>query len=239
MLDQAMPMGRLASHHGGGMQDWNEASVREVVKRLEAFRETCRVTTLTEVEQAYRSPFFILVSCIISLRTKDEVTNPASRRLFALARTPQELAALAEEKIAETIFPAGFYRNKARQLKEIGQILSSRHQGRVPATEEQLLELPGVGRKTANLVLGLGFGAAAICVDTHVHRISNRLGWVITSNPHETERELQKRLPVDLWIPINDLLVTFGQNHCHPTSPRCTSCPLADLCPRVGVTRHR
>jgi endonuclease-3 len=221
------------------MQDWNEASIREVVTRLEAFRETCQVTTLTEVEQEFRSPFFILVSCIISLRTKDEVTNPASRRLFALARTPLELAALDQEKIAETIFPAGFYRNKARQLKEIGQILSSRYQGQVPATEEQLLELPGVGRKTANLVLGLGFGAAAICVDTHVHRISNRLGWVRTSSPHETENELQKRLPVDLWTPINDLLVTFGQNLCHPTSPRCTSCPLADLCPRVGVTRHR
>jgi endonuclease-3 len=221
------------------MQDWSEASIREVVRRLEAFRESCQVTTLTEVEQEYRSPFFILVSCIISLRTKDEVTNPASRRLFALAETPQKLAELAEETIAETIFPAGFYRNKARQLKEIGQILSSRYQGQVPATEAQLLELPGVGRKTANLVLGLGFGAAAICVDTHVHRISNRLGWVGTSNPHETELELQKRLPVDLWTPINDLLVTFGQNLCHPTSPRCSKCPLADLCPRIGVTRHR
>jgi endonuclease-3 len=221
------------------MGQWSTAAIREVVKRLEDFRETCQVTTLTEVEQELRSPFFILVSCIISLRTKDEVTNPASRRLFALAPIPEKLAALSRETIAETIYPAGFYKNKARQLKEIGQILSTRHEGRVPSDEKQLLALPGVGRKTANLVLGLGFGAAAICVDTHVHRISNRLGWVSTRDQHETERELQKLLPKDLWTPINDLLVTFGQNHCHPTSPRCSTCCLSELCPRLGVSRHR
>ncbi len=221
------------------MTSWTQTSIREVVERLERFRTLCRVTTLTAVHEETRSPFYILVSCIISLRTKDEVTNPASRRLFSLVSTPPELAELPEETIAETIYPAGFYRNKARQLKEIGRILHDLHGGNVPSSEAELLALPGVGRKTANLVLGLGFGVPAICVDTHVHRISNRLGWINTKTPEESERALQRLLLQDLWIPINDLLVTFGQNRCHPTSPRCTGCCLEDLCPRIGVTTHR
>jgi endonuclease III len=215
------------------------AEIREVVRRLETFCATCRVTTLAEVEHATRSPYHLLVSCVISLRTKDEVTEGASRRLLGLAPTPADLAALPEAEIAAAIYPAGFYRTKARQLRALAGILGSEHGGLVPASEAALLALPGVGRKTANLVLGLGFGVPAICVDTHVHRISNRLGWVRTKDPHGTERELQQVLPRDLWVPINDLLVTFGQNLCHPTSPRCTGCPLADLCPRTGVTRHR
>ncbi|RMF86954.1 MAG: endonuclease III, partial [Nitrospirae bacterium] len=160
-------------------------------------------------------------------------------RLFELARTPEALAALPEERIARAIYPAGFYNTKARQLRAIARLLLERHGGAVPADREALLELPGVGRKTANLVLGLGFGVPAICVDTHVHRISNRLGLVATRTPEATEAALEKVLPRDLWIDINDLLVTFGQNRCHPVSPRCTGCPLDDLCPRVGVVRHR
>lgn len=221
------------------MTAWPEERVRDLVSRLESFREGCRVTTLAEVERERRSPFHLLVSCIISLRTKDEVTNTASRRLFRLARTPRALANLEEAEIAEAIYPAGFYRTKAAQLKQLASLLCSEHGGKVPASEEDLLRLPGVGRKTTNLVLGLGFGVPAICVDTHVHRISNRLGMVSSTNPKQTEEQLQQRLPRDLWIPINDLLVTFGQNMCHPTSPRCSDCPLSDLCPRVGVTRHR
>jgi len=167
------------------------------------------------------------------------VTHHASRRLLALAPSPEKLQCLPEETIAEAIYPAGFYRTKGRQLREIGRILTTEHGGEVPDSEDALLSLPGVGRKTANLVLGLGFGIPAICVDTHVHRISNRLGLVETSAPEATERALQDVLPQELWIPVNDLLVTFGQNRCHPTSPRCTGCPLHDLCPRLGVTRHR
>ena len=216
-----------------------ETEIREVVRRLEVFRASCRVTTLAEVEHATRSPYHLLVSCVISLRTKDEVTEGASRRLLTLAPTPAQLAALPEAAIAAAIYPAGFYRTKARQLRALAEILGREHRGRVPASEAALLALPGVGRKTANLVLGLGFGVTAICVDTHVHRISNRLSWVRTKNPTETERELQRVLPHDLWVPVNDLLVTFGQNRCHPTSPRCSGCPLADLCPRTDVTRHR
>lgn len=221
------------------MTRWTVARVRKLARRLEVVRETSRATTLAEVEHATRSPYALLVSCVISLRTKDQVTAVASRRLLELAPTPARLAELPEPTIAKAIYPAGFYRIKARQLRRIGRTLETGHDGAVPADEAVLLALPGVGRKTANLVLGLGFGIPAICVDTHVHRISNRLGLVETTSAHSTELALQKRLPRDLWIPINDLLVTFGQNRCHPLSPRCTACPLDDLCPRIGVTRHR
>jgi endonuclease III len=214
------------------------AHVRELVRRLEDFRLRCRPTTLAAVEKS-RSPYALLVSCVISLRTKDEVTEVASRRLLERAPGPAALARLSVEEIAEAIFPAGFYRTKARQLRAIAQALLAEHGGQVPGSEAALLALTGVGRKTANLVLGLGFGVPAICVDTHVHRISNRLGLVRARNPAETERALQVVLPEELWVPVNDLLVTFGQNCCHPTSPRCGGCPLTDLCPRVGVTRHR
>ena len=220
------------------MVSWNETAVRRLVQRLEDFRRECRVTTLAEEEKT-RSPFRLLVACVISLRTKDEVTAEASQRLFAIAADPARLAELEVESIAKAIYPAGFYNTKAGQLNDIGRILRDRYGGEVPDDEESLLALPGVGRKTANLVLGLGFGIPAICVDTHVHRISNRLGMVRTKTPEQTERALNGVLPRDLWVPINDLLVTFGQNRCHPTSPRCTGCPLDDLCPRVGVTRFR
>ena len=218
---------------------WNKPRIRELVRRLEDFRRSCRVTTLAEEQETSRSPFRLLVACVISLRTKDEVTAEASRRLFEIAPTPDRLAKLEEERVARAIYPAGFYNTKAAQLKEIGRIIRDDFDDEVPASEADLLAMPGVGRKTANLVLGLGFGIPAICVDTHVHRISNRLGMVLTKTPEQTERALMEVLPRDLWVPINDLLVTFGQNRCHPTSPRCTDCPLADLCPRVGVTRSR
>jgi len=220
------------------MVDWNEPRVRKLVQQLEDFRLECRVTTLAEEEKT-RSPFRLLVACVISLRTKDEVTAEASQRLFAIAPDSDRLARLDAEDIAKAIYPAGFYNTKSRQLNEIGRILRDEYGGEVPPDESALLALPGVGRKTANLVLGLGFGIPAICVDTHVHRISNRLGLVETKTPEQTERALNEVLPRDFWVPINDLLVTFGQNRCHPTSPRCTECPLEDLCPRIGVTRSR
>jgi endonuclease III len=218
---------------------WEEARVRELAARLEAFRRSCRVTTLAEEQEASRSPFRLLVACVISLRTKDAVTAAASRRLFVLADDAAGMAALDERRIADAIYPAGFYATKAGQLRRIAGILCESYGGEVPPSEAALLELPGVGRKTANLVLGLGFGIPAICVDTHVHRISNRLGLVAAPTPEKTEKALEKVLPRDLWIDINDLLVTFGQNRCHPTSPRCSDCPLTDLCPRIGVERSR
>jgi endonuclease-3 len=209
-----------------------------LIRQLEGVRASVRPTTLAEVERQ-RDPFRLLVACVISLRTKDAVTAAASARLFAVADTPAALAQLEEDRIARHIFPAGFYRTKARQLRAIARRLVADHGGAVPPRREDLLALPGVGRKTANLVLGLGFGIPAICVDTHVHRISNRLGLVATSTPEATEKALEGVLPRKFWIDINDLLVTFGQHICHPTSPRCSLCPLARRCPRLGVSRSR
>jgi endonuclease-3 len=209
-----------------------------LAQRLRAVREAVWPTTLANVERR-RDPFRLLVACVISLRTKDEVTALASGRLFEVASTPGALAKLPERRIAKLIFPAGFYNTKAKQIREIARRIARDHGGQVPAERDALLALPGVGRKTANLVLGLGFGIPAICVDTHVHRISNRLGLVRTKTPEQTEYALQEVLPKRLWVEINDLLVTFGQNICQPISPRCSICPLAQRCPRIGVVRHR
>lgn len=176
---------------------------------------------------------------MISLRTKDEVTAAASARLLGRAASPGKLAALGEAAIARLIYPAGFYRTKARHLRQAARLLEERHGGRVPPSMEELLALPGVGRKTANLVRNLGFGLPGICVDTHVHRISNRLGWVRTRTPLETERALEAILPRRWWIPVNGLLVAFGQRTCTPQSPKCSACPIRRHCARVGVTRSR
>ena len=184
-------------------------------------------------------PFRILISCVISLRTKDEVTYPATQRLFARASTPATMAILTERIIAKAIYPAGFYRTKAKQIRAISKLLRDRHGGRVPDTIEALLELPGVGRKTANLTVTLGFGKPGICVDTHVHRIVNRLGWVATTSPDETEAALRAILPKRWWIPINETLVRHGQQVCKPLSPVCSACPIERRCGRIGVGRRR
>lgn len=198
-----------------------------------------KTPAVTIIAEADRSPFKVLVSCIISLRTKDEVTAAASARLFARADTPRLMQELPDEQIADLIHPAGFYRTKARQIKEIARRLVSDYGGRVSDDMDELLTFTGVGRKTANLVLTQGFGKAGICVDTHVHRICNRWGYVTTKKPDETEAVLREKLPAEYWIEINDLLVAFGQNHCHPLSPRCSTCRIAPFCARVGVTRYR
>jgi endonuclease-3 len=176
---------------------------------------------------------------MISLRTKDEVTSAASARLLQRAPTVGKLAAMTEQRIARLIYPAGFYRTKARHLKQAALLIAARHGAAVPSAMEELLALPGVGRKTANLVRNLGFGLQGICVDTHVHRISNRLGWVHTRTPLETERALEAVLPRRYWIPINGLLVAFGQRTCTPQSPWCSRCPIRVHCRRVGVGRSR
>jgi len=186
-----------------------------------------------------RTPFQILISTIISLRTKDQITAVVSERLFKLADNPYDMVKLPEEKIAEVLKPAGFYRQKAKTIKNISRIIIEKYGGKVPDTLEELLALPGVGRKTANLVIALSFGKPAICVDVHVHRISNRLGVVRTKNPEETEKELMKKVPPDRWNEINDLLVAFGQTVCKPVSPYCSDCPVSHLCEKVGVKKHR
>jgi endonuclease-3 len=188
---------------------------------------------------ARRDPFAVLVSTILSLRTKDEVTAAASARLLARAPAPAALLRLPARTIERLIYPVGFYRVKARHLRAVARLLLARHGGRVPADLDLLLELPGVGRKVANLVLVLGFGLPGVCVDTHVHSICNRLGYVRTRDPLATEMALRRKLPRRHWLTVNDLLVTFGQNVCGPLSPRCSTCPVARHCARVGVTRSR
>ena len=195
--------------------------------------------SVSQVAQKKHDPFRVLVSTVISLRTKDQVTLAASNKLFARADSPGTLMKVSENEIAGLIYPAGFYRTKARNLKRIAEILLEKFKGKVPEKMEDLLALPGVGRKTANLVRNLGFGLDGICVDTHVHRVSNRTGWVKTKSPLETETELMKILPRKHWIPINETLVRFGQHICTPVSPRCSICPIPEYCGREGVTRSR
>ena len=181
----------------------------------------------------------MLIACILSLRTQDSTTGPAAARLFAVADTPAAMRRVPAARIAQLIYPVGFYRTKARVILEICRDLLARFDGRVPDDIDALLSLKGVGRKTANLVITMGYGKPGICVDTHVHRISNRLGYVRTRDPEATEMALRAQLPRRFWIGYNDLLVSFGQNVCTPLSPHCSVCPVSALCRRVGVTSHR
>ena len=196
-------------------------------------------TALAEVADDTRDPFRVLIACILSLRTQDTTTGPAAARLFAQAATPAAMLRLPAARIARLIYPVGFYRTKARVILGICRDLMERFGGRVPDTIDELLTLNGVGRKTANLVVTMGFNKPGICVDTHVHRISNRLGYVRTHTPEETEVALRQQLPRRYWIGYNDLLVTFGQNVCAPVSPRCSACPVVTLCPRIAVRSAR
>lgn len=186
-----------------------------------------------------RGPFKVLISTILSLRTKDEVTEKASHRLFARADTPEAMLKLTAAEIEKLVYPVGFYRIKARSVLETCRMLVERFQSRVPDDIDTLLTLKGVGRKTANLVVTVGYGKPGICVDTHVHRISNIWGLVKTRTPDETEAELRRVLPKRYWTGYNDLLVSFGQNLCVPVSPHCSRCPLAKRCPRLGVKKSR
>jgi endonuclease-3 len=186
-----------------------------------------------------RNPFRVLIATILSLRTKDTLTAVVAPRLFAEADTPESMLELGEPRIAELIYPVGFYNTKAHSIVEICRRLIEQYSSQVPADLDQLLSLPGVGRKTANLTLTIGFALPGICVDTHVHRISNIWGYVKTKTPDDTELALRAKLPAEYWIPINGLLVTLGQQICHPTSPRCSICPLTQICPRIGITRSR
>ncbi|MGH8013897.1 MAG: endonuclease III domain-containing protein [Candidatus Binataceae bacterium] len=186
-----------------------------------------------------QDPFRILIGCVLSLRTKDETTAVAASRLFARAATPAAILDLEAEEIERLIFPVGFYRTKARVIRGISRDLLKRHDGHVPDNLEQLLSLDGVGRKTANLVVTQAFNKPGICVDTHVHRITNRWGLAKTRTPEKTEAALRKVLPRRYWREINGLLVAFGQTLCQPVSPWCSRCPLSHLCPRTGVERAR
>ena len=219
----------------GKNRDFNIVDgLRKLKKAVRKFR-TPSVTVIAK----QNDPFAVLVSCIISLRTRDEVTELASARLFTLAKLPAELLKLSNAKIEKAIYPAAFYRKKTKSLKELCQVLVKEYSGKVPDKLEELLKLKGVGRKTANLTLILGHNKPGICVDIHVHRISNRWGYVKTKSPDETEMVLREILPKRFWKGYNDLLVSFGQNLCKPISPFCGSCPIEDQCPKIGVNRFR
>lgn len=216
-----------------------DAAIHEAMAILREVVQQWQTPAVTIVSQREGDPFKVLISCILSLRTQDKTTGAASARLFALADTPEKMVRLSREVIEKAIYPVGFYRNKASQILGICRTLLDRYNGRVPDDIDELLQFKGVGRKTANLVVTLGFGKPGICVDTHVHRICNRWGYVHTKNPAETEFVLRAKLPTEYWLVINDLLVTFGQNQCVPVSPRCSTCPLSHLCIRAGVTKSR
>lgn len=218
------------------MKDRDIHSAIKILRREVPKWETPIVTLMAET---YQSPFRVLISCILSLRTQDATTAKASHRLFALADSPETMVKLTAKKIEKLIYPVGFYRTKAKDILEICRTLIDRYVGQVPDSIDELLKFRGVGRKTANLVVTLGYRKAGICVDTHVHRISNRWGYVETTTPEKTEFVLRDKLPKKYWIEFNDLLVSFGQHLCRPISPVCSQCPIAKYCSRVGVSLKR
>ncbi|MEO6164846.1 MAG: endonuclease III [Candidatus Binatia bacterium] len=194
---------------------------------------------VTLMAETYQSPFRVLISCILSLRTQDATTAKASQRLFAVADSPPAMVELTAKKIEKLIYPVGFYKTKARQIRGMCQTIIDRHDGKVPDEIDELLKFKGVGRKTANLVVTLGYHKPGICVDTHVHRISNRWGYIKTATPEKTEVALRAKLPKQYWIEYNNLLVNFGQHLCRPISPMCSNCPVKKYCPQLGVGVRR
>ena len=191
------------------------------------------------VSEYGKDPFLVLISCLLSLRAKDTMSLPVSRKLFEIAKTPHELLSVSVAALQRLIYPVGFYRKKAQLLHDVSNDIINRFGGKVPQTLDELLSIKGVGLKTANLVLGEAFGAPAICVDTHVHRISNRLGLVKAKTPEQTEAALKKILPKKYWIEYNKLFVLWGQNVCLYAGPFCPTCILSDLCPKIGVKKRR
>ena len=220
---------------------YNEAYFDKVFRE---FGDTLRkinkvIPAVSYVAITKNDPFCVLISTLLSLRTKDDVTLKASVRLLNAADTPEKMLTLSQEEIEKLIFPVGFYHTKAQRILEVSRVLQDKYNGKVPDRLDLLLALPGVGIKTANLTLNLGFGIDAICVDCHVHQISNRMGWISTKTPEESEKVLQTVMPRKYWIPLNELLVSYGQEICTSLSPKCSMCPLSSECPKVGVTKSR
>ncbi len=214
-------------------------TIEKFLEILEKEVENYQVPVVDLIAVQTKDPFKVLVATILSARTRDEVTAKSSERLFARAGTVEELAELDEETLQKIIYPVGFYKNKARYLAALPEKLISEYNSTVPSSMRGLLALPGVGRKTANLVMAQAFGIPAICVDTHVHRIMNIWGYVTTKTPEQTEMALRKSLPERYWIPVNSILVAFGQGTCKPVGPRCDRCVLSESCPKIGVTQGK
>ncbi len=208
----------------------NNSDIQMVMKILKEEVKQWKPPIVGEIERHYKDPYRVLISCLLSLRTKDKVTEGASTKLFSLADNPYSMLKLSPAKIMKAIYPVGFYRRKAEAVRIITKILIEKHNGIVPDKIDELLKLPGVGRKTANLVVTVAYKKQGLCVDTHVHRIVNRWGYVKTKSPYETEMALRKKLSPRYWIIFNDLLVTYGQNLCRPISPKCNICNISKYC---------
>lgn len=207
------------------------ADIDEIVELLKNAEQP--KSEFVNLMDTFDDPYLVLIGCILSLRTNDKTTYPATLRMLELAKTPQDMMKIEVKDLAKAIYPVGFYENKARQIIELSRQIVEELGGKVPDEIEDLCKFNGVGRKTANLVLARGFNKPAICVDVHVHRIFNRLGYVKTKNPEETEFALREKLPKKYWIDINTLIVTHGQNVCKPIKPLCSSCPIEKYCAKI------
>lgn len=208
-----------------------DEKIDKIVKLLEEAKQP--KSDFVYLMDGFKNPYLVLIACILSLRTNDKTTYPATLRMLELGKTPEDFAKCDVKQLEKAIYPVGFYANKAKQIVELSKKLVEEYNSEVPESIEEMTKFKGVGRKTANLVMTLGFGKPAICVDVHVHRIFNRLGYVKTKNPEETEFALREKLPVKHWIPINTLLVTHGQNVCKPIKPMCELCPIKDYCEKL------
>ncbi len=206
----------------------NDKDIDIIVKTLKDAKQ--QKSEFVGLMDSFNNPYLVLISCILSLRTNDRTTYPATLRMLKLGKTPQEFAKCDEKALSEAIYPVGFYANKAKQIIRLSKEIVEKYDGKVPDTIDELVKFNGVGRKTANLVVARGFNKPAICVDVHVHRIFNRMGYVKTRNPEETEFALRDKLPVKHWIDINTLIVTHGQNVCKPQKPMCSVCPIEKYC---------
>jgi len=220
-------------------KNMKDSQINNIIKILKKELAVGTMPIVSHLAEDQRDPFVILISTLLSLRTKDEVTEVATYRLFELASSPEEMLKVPLDKIAKTIYPVGFYRVKASNIHHTCRELIERFGSKVPDNIDDLLTIKGVGRKTANLVVSLAYGKDAICVDTHVHRISNRLGYVKTKTPDETEFALRKKLPRRHWIIYNTIMVAFGRKTCKPVSPLCSQCPVNRYCDRINVTLSR
>ena len=207
------------------------SDIDEIVRLLKEAKQ--QKSDFVHLMDSFNDPYLVLIACILSLRTNDKTTYPATLRMLELAKTPAEMMNVKEEDLAKAIYPVGFYANKAKQIIQLSKELVEKYDGKVPCDIDELCKFNGVGRKTANLVVSRGFNKPAICVDVHVHRIFNRLGYVKTKNPEETEFALRKKLPKKYWIDINTLIVTHGQNVCKPQKPNCKDCPIEEYCAKL------
>lgn len=205
--------------------------IANIVRLLKAAKQP--QSDFVQLMDSFKDPYIVLISCILSLRTNDRTTYPATLRMLELGKTPEEISKVDVEKLAEAIYPVGFYKNKAEQIVELSKILVEKYDSKVPDEIDELVKFKGVGRKTANLVLSEGFNKPAICVDVHVHRIFNRLGYIKTKTPEESEFTLREKLPKKFWIDINSLMVTHGQNVCKPIKPLCSICPIEKYCQKL------